>query len=424
VTQTPAEPNQLPQPETAEPSLDPAQQSLADALRLSFGILKIVMIVLAVFFLGSGLFTVDQKQAALVLRFGRPIGGVVNPVVYGPGLHVALPYPIDRNIKIDLAKDSLLIESFFFNVPDSQKSRSIDQMASRSGGLQPGVDGMLLSADLNVLHAKWNVEYRVVDPVSYIRNVYVPAGLSPVEQEGYRGEVVRSAVQNACVRTVAAFRADDILFGSKIDEVQRLIKDQAQRNLDRMGAGIAIDQLLVREPMPPLQVRDAFLSVLTADQEKQERIEEAIKQSNTILNSAAGVAYEQLLPLIDDYETARRLDQLGRAEQLRGQIEESLLTKVGGGAARLILEARTYYTETVQSIQATVSKFEKLLPEYRRNPEVALIEIWYDTKREVLGGDVEKVYLPAGAKEIRMQMGRNPAVFRQRELEKYRRQTE
>ena len=424
MTQTPAEPNQLPQPETAEPSLDPAQQSLADALRLSFGILKIVMIVLAVFFLGSGLFTVDQKQAALVLRFGRPIGGVANPVVYGPGLHVALPYPIDRTIKIDLAKESLLIESFFFNVPDSQKNRSIDQMASRSGGLQPGVDGMLLSADLNVLHAKWNVEYRVVDPVAYIRNVYVPVGAGSVEQEEYRGELVRSAVQNACVRTVAAFRADDILFGSKIDEVQRLIKDQAQRNLDRMGAGIAIDQLLVREPMPPLQVRDAFLSVLTADQEKQERIEQAIKQSNTILNSAAGVAYEQLLPLIDDYETARRLDQLDRAEQLRGQIEESLLTKVGGGAARLILEARTYYTETVQSIQATVSKFEKLLPEYRRNPEVALIEIWSDTKREVLGGDVEKVYLPAGAKEIRVQMGRNPAVFRQRELEKYRQQTE
>jgi len=424
VTQMPAQPNQLPQTQTAEPSLDPAQQSLADALRLSFGILKVVMIVLAAFFLGSGLFTVDQKQRALVLRFGRPVGGLANPVVYGPGLHVALPYPIDRNIKIDLAKESLLVESFFFNVPDSQAGLSIDQLGYRSGGLQPGLDGMLLSADLNVLHAKWNVEYRVVDPVAYIRNVYVPAAATPIEQEEYRSELVRTAVQNACVRTVAAFRADDILFGTKIDEVQRLIKDQAQRNLDRVGAGIAIDQLLVREPMPPLQVRDAFLSVLTADQEKREKIEEALKQSNTILNSAAGVAYEQLLPLIDDYETARQFDQLDKAEQLREQIDQAMLTKAGGGAARLILEARTYYTETVQSIQATASKFEKLLPEYRRNPEVALIEIWSTTKRQVLSGNVEKVYLPAGAKEIRVQMGRNPAVFRQRELDKYRRQTE
>ena len=60
----------------AEPSLDPAQQSLSDALRLSFAVLKVVMIVLAVFFLASGFFTVNQKQAALVLRFGVPLGGV------------------------------------------------------------------------------------------------------------------------------------------------------------------------------------------------------------------------------------------------------------------------------------------------------------------------------------------------------------
>ena len=91
--------------QAAEPSLDPAQQSLADALRLSFGILKIVMIILAVFFLASGVFIVDQKQAALVLRFGRPVGGLRDPTVYEPGLHWALPYPIDRVVTVGLAKE-------------------------------------------------------------------------------------------------------------------------------------------------------------------------------------------------------------------------------------------------------------------------------------------------------------------------------
>ena len=66
----------------------------------------------------------------------------------------------------------------------------------------------------------------------------------------------------------------------------------------------------------------------------------------------------------------------------------------------MLLEARSYYTETVQSIQATARKFRDLLPKYRRNPAIVLIELWYDAKRTVLGGDNEKVYLPAGGKEI------------------------
>jgi membrane protease subunit HflK len=408
----------------SEPSLDPAQQSLANALRLSFGILKFVMLCLAVFFVVSGSFTVDQKQAALVLRFGRPLGGVDTPVVYEPGLHFALPYPIDRKIEVALAKETLQIESFFFHVPENQQHLPIDQLQVRYGGLQPGLDGMLLTADLNVIHARWFVEYRVADPVAYVRNVYLPLGADRSEEEQYRQNLVRSAVQNACVRTVAAFRADDILFGGQIDEVQRLIKTRAQQTLDRFTAGIVIDQLLVREPTAPLQVRQAFLDVLNADQEKQKAIEQAIKQANTILNSAAGVAYQRILPLLDQYEQARQANQDAQAEPLRQQIEDLLLTEAGGEASRMILEARTYYTETVQSIQATARKFEQLLPEYRRNPEIVLIQLWSDTKRQVLSGDVEKIYLPSGAKQIRAQIGRNPDLFRQRELRKYQQQTQ
>lgn len=405
-------------------SLDPAQQSLAEALRLSFRILKLVMLIVVALFAVSGFFTVKQNQAALVLRFGRPVGGVESPRLYEPGLHWALPYPIDRKIVVPLSKEAAQVESFFFHVPEADRHKSLDELRPRFGGLRPGVDGMLLTADLNVIHAKWFVEYRIEDPVAYVRNVYVPPGLDDAEQGRLRRDLVSRAVENACVRVVASFRADDILFGTRIDQVQSLIKQQAQRTLDRLGCGIAIDQLLVREPTPPLQVRQAFLDVLQADQEKQKTIEEAIKQANTILNAAAGVAYELLLVAIEQYERAYEAGQQARADRLRQQISQLLLRQAGGEAARLILEARTYYTETVQSIEATAQKFRRLLPQYRRNPAILLRQLWADTKRELLSGDVEKLYLPEGAKEIRVQLGHNPELFRQRELKRYRRQVE
>jgi len=407
-----------------EPSMDPAQQSLSDALRLSFAVLKVVMVFLAVFFLASGFFTVNQKQAALVLRFGVPLGGVENPTVFGPGLHWALPYPVDRQSIIDLAKESVQVESFFFKVAETEKDKAKEELRTQLAGYTPGQDGMLLTADLNIIHAKWFVEYRVDDPVAYVRHVSVARETEPEAHEGARRELVRSAVQNACVRTVAAFRADDILFGGRIDLVQQIIRARAQENLDHMGTGITIDQLLVREPTVPLPVESAFADVLDADQEKQTEIEKAGKQRNTMLNQAAGVAYGQLLPVIEQYEQARADGELDRSTQLRQRIEQLLLDEAGGEAAGMLLEARSYYTETVQSIQATARQFRDLLPKYRRNPAIVVTELWYDTKQAVLGGENEKMFLPVGAKELRVQVGRNPAFFREQELRRYREQME
>ena len=47
--------------------LDAAGKSLADALRLSFTILKVIMVVLVILFLTSGIFRVQEDENALVL---------------------------------------------------------------------------------------------------------------------------------------------------------------------------------------------------------------------------------------------------------------------------------------------------------------------------------------------------------------------
>ena len=52
-------------------AMDPANQSLADALRLSFRVLQAVLVVLVVLFLASGLKTIDDGQSGVRTLFGE-----------------------------------------------------------------------------------------------------------------------------------------------------------------------------------------------------------------------------------------------------------------------------------------------------------------------------------------------------------------
>ena len=49
--------------------MDAGSQALAEALRGSFAIIKVVMVLLVLLFLASGFFTVGPQERAILLRF-------------------------------------------------------------------------------------------------------------------------------------------------------------------------------------------------------------------------------------------------------------------------------------------------------------------------------------------------------------------
>ena len=55
-------------------AVDAGSQALAEALRSSFAIVKIVMVLMVLVFFGSGFFQVGPQEKAVILRFGRPVG--------------------------------------------------------------------------------------------------------------------------------------------------------------------------------------------------------------------------------------------------------------------------------------------------------------------------------------------------------------
>ncbi|MDH3585164.1 MAG: SPFH domain-containing protein, partial [Phycisphaerae bacterium] len=144
--------------------LDPANRSLAEALRASFFILFLVMIALVVSFLFSGTFSVDEGEVAIRLHFGAAVGG---GQVYEPGWHLAWPEPIDEIIKIPTSVQSLqLNRPFWMQERPGEELKPLSERTPKQA-LEPGVDGYLLTGDRGIVHTRWTINYRVLKGDEY-----------------------------------------------------------------------------------------------------------------------------------------------------------------------------------------------------------------------------------------------------------------
>ena len=78
---------------------DPGYDYLSGALKVSFAVLKVIMVILVILFLFSGVTKIAEGERAIVLWFGK-ISGVGEERVLGPGLKLLLPYPIHEVVRI------------------------------------------------------------------------------------------------------------------------------------------------------------------------------------------------------------------------------------------------------------------------------------------------------------------------------------
>ncbi|MDA0970804.1 MAG: SPFH domain-containing protein [Planctomycetota bacterium] len=389
------------------PALDPAQQSLADALRVSFTILKFVMIAVLIAYGASGIFSVGSNEVALRLRFGDYVGAPGERVLER-GTYFAAPFPIEQVIKIDTRPVSLnLAEAFWYEAGGNDRGRTRDQIRnSRAGPLDPVRDGSLLTGDMNIVHTRWTVTFQITEPVAYITNV----GETDLAEE-----IVRCAVSQAIVQTVAQLPADEILKGVVNRETATLT---AQRQLDEMAAGLTIAQLALDQVTAPNSVMGSFDAVTTAETERSRQIVESQQDRARILGETAGEASGNLLALLDRYERARETtaaDADAVAEAINRVFDELRIDNVaiGGEVAEVMNAARTYRTQVVERLKGDRDIFERLLPQFLRNPRIILTRLWEDAKERILTGDVETFYTLPG--KLELQLNRDPEIQQARQ---------
>jgi membrane protease subunit HflK len=259
-------------PEPERPAAEDAStQALEEALRSSFRIVKVLMIGLVIVFVASGVFTVKPNEVAVRLRFGKP-AGVGAEQLLQPGLHWALPAPIDEIVRIPVGQSHSVRSTvgWYQITPEEEQAGNLPPPRPT---LVPGADGYTLTADGNILHVRATVRYRISDPLAYAFNF---ANFS---------NLLQNVVNEAILHASARFTADQALYEDKA-AFKEAVLQRVQTLIERQGLGVSLEPSEV-EVAAPLEVRQAFEAVLQAQQDRSKSLNQAQGDADQLLQEAA-----------------------------------------------------------------------------------------------------------------------------------------
>jgi len=438
-------------------NMDVASRSLADALRLSFRVLSVLMIGVLIAFAVSGFSFVDSGQVGVKKVFGRVTG--TSPA--GGGLTYTWPYPVGDIELVDVRERQLQIKDFWMLESAADVGKDVSQRTTMSKGLQPVLDGALFTGDRNLIHARIDCRYRVTDPVTYLAQIAQVKSsdiLAERDRDKALEEVVRMAVCRAAIRSAAERTAQHLkTYKNHFEEVVRV---SAQRELDAMLGGAGASQVVVLNTLLmdvewPVQAQPAYVAADQARKNFQTRKNDAIRQAREVLNQTAGEEYARLVgvPWQDDVpevgsdtnligqyqwlreEANRKLalaakeDRIekgsARAAELRAEADELeskaliALERVGdeltsgrvkGKASEILAKARAESMDYILAMKAREDRLTQLLPEYEKSPEMLMDRLWRETWDQVQGSPmVLRRFIPfADGPRTVIQLGPNP----------------
>jgi modulator of FtsH protease HflK len=264
-----------PNPITPPPPEDAGSQALADALRSSFVIVQIIMVVLIIAFLASGMFTVGQNQRAIVLRLGKPVGEGDKALLM-PGFHPGLPSPIDEVVRIPFTSLQTAESSVGWYLTPEERAQHVPPPPPMNG-IDPATMTYALTSDTNILHVKATVRYKITNPVRYYFDFTDAAAF------------VTNALDNALLFAASQFPVDDILTRNRTGFLEA-VTVRVQKLVDEEHLGVTLETPLGLEVSPPLYLVEKFNAVDTANVKRDNARAQAETYATTTLAEARTTA--------------------------------------------------------------------------------------------------------------------------------------
>ncbi len=212
-----------------------------------------VLIVLAV--ASTCWYTVDEKQQAVILTFGKITGTA------DAGMHFKLPFGIQTVEKVDLNVYQK-IEIGYRTNPDPSEYKAIEN------------ESRMITGDYNIVNIDFFVEFKISDPVKYLYSSEAPEA------------VLKNLVQSQIRNVVGSSTVDSVLTDGKT-AIQDQIKQLIINELEVYDIGLILTDVKIQDSEPPTKsVIEAFKAVETAKQGKETAINEAMAYQNAELPKA------------------------------------------------------------------------------------------------------------------------------------------
>ncbi|OYY49940.1 MAG: HflK protein [Methylophilaceae bacterium 17-44-8] len=224
---------------------------------IDFPIVPIIGLV-ALVWLATGFYIVDQGSRGLVLRFGQH----VETTLPGPRWH--LPFPIESVENVNLEQVRTIEVGY----------RSAEGGSSRS---KEPRESLMLTNDENIIDLQFAVQYNLKDVEDFqFKNRSTEDG-------------VRGVAETAIREIVGKSRMDFALYEGR-EEIAVRAKKLMQEVLDRYQSGINVVNVTMQNAQPPEQVQAAFDDAVKAKQDLERQKNEGQAYANDVIPKARGTA--------------------------------------------------------------------------------------------------------------------------------------
>lgn len=208
-----------------------------------------LLLVLPLFYLLSGFYSVSVDQRAYVTRFGKLVQDNITS-----GMHYHLPWPIESVSVKDIPSLKSKVIEFTIQAP---KLEEIE----------------LITGDGNLVDSQVEVQYSVTETMKF----------STVSEE--TDLLVEDLVKSAVIFHISHHVFENLLTTGR-NRFQDKIKSKLQDSADGLRLGIRITGLQIKRLEPPKSIKKAFDDLSSAQSEKQKSIQEAKGERGARLSRA------------------------------------------------------------------------------------------------------------------------------------------
>ena len=192
----------------------------------------------------------------------------------------------------------------------------------------------MLTKDENIVDVTVSAQYRIANLKDFVLNVKDPEGS------------LRNAIESALRHVVGDNTLDQTLTVGR-ENIAQEVQTRLQTYLDIYQTGLLVQQVNIEKTDPPAAVKNAFDDVVAAREDKERLQNEAERYALTIVPEARGQAQARI----------------------RG--------------------AEAYKEEVVSKAEGETDRFNKLLEEYLKAPEVTRDRLYLDALQSVLSNSTK-----------------------------------
>ena len=248
-----------------------------------------------------------------------------------PGLHFKLPWGVDSITIVEVARQQKLEFGFA-----TQGATNSYQYAETYEEMEQ--EKTMVTGDLNTALIEWVVQYTIFEPEKYLFTFRDPL------------QTLRD-LSEAVMREVVGDRSVDEVLTVGRQEIEIKAAERLRQLVTTLNIGITIDQIQLGNVNPPRSVETSFSDVNRAQQEKESSVNQA------------------------------------KAEYFKA------VPRARGEAKQKISAAEGYASKRINEAEGDANRFQALLTEFKKAPEVTKKRMYLETMSEILPGVPGKVIL-------------------------------